>query len=366
MQPITQPALAGVSELGAVLDRLAAVEPGDVAFLSCYLDASAGRAACRRFLAEKAAAIRATLHGNARLEFENALTMVERQLELQWHPDAKGLALFARSPAGGRHLSVLRLAVPMGNRLALYRLPEILPLVELQEQQPPFTLLLARRGGLQVLDVDLGRTAPRAWSADVRGLRAAPGSRPPDGSVAPLDRALQTIRRVVSASTAPLLLAGDADALDAVRQWLPRRAAARLADCIEVPNHLEQREAIDRVRTDLAEVRRVEGRRLAARLVRAMRRGSLAVAGEYATLEALCAGMAHTLVLSADCDRSGIVQWDAPIELSRLAWQHGARIVLADSDELRYLGGVGCLLREPADAAAMPTPPRVERLELVA
>lgn len=366
MQRITQPATAGVDEVGEAIDKLTAMEPSDAAFLSCYLDASAGRAACLRFLVEKAAAIRAKLDGNARLEFENALTMVERQLELVWHPEVKGLALFARSPAGGRQLSVLRLAVPVANRLALYRLPEILPLVELVEKESPFMLLLARQGGLQVLDADIGRVAPRAWAADVRRLQTTAGARSGSGSVATLDRGLQTMRRIVSASSSPLVLAGDSDAMAKVREWLPRRAAARLADCVEVPCHLEQHEAIDRIRSDLAEVRRVESRRLATRLVRAMRGGSLAVAGECATLEALHAGLAHTLVLSADCDRSDNVQWDAPIELSRLAWRQGARVVLADSDELRYLGGVGCLLRQPAEAAAMRTPPRAQRLDLVA
>jgi hypothetical protein len=42
------------------------------------------------------------------------------------------------------------------------------------------------------------------------------------------------------------------------------------------------------------------------------------------------------------------------------------RVELVNSDELRHLGGVGCLLRAPAEPLAMPEPAAGRRLDLVA
>ena len=85
-----------------------------------------------------------------------------------------------------------------------------------------------------------------------------------------------------------------------------------------------------------------------------------------AALEALRQGSVDTLVIADAGQPNEGAHWDAKIELSRQACRQGTRVVLADSEELRYLGGVGCLLGQRHETRAMPVPPRFGRLDLVA
>lgn len=373
MQATTDAKRTTSDDLDVELARLAAAEPGDTCYLSCYLDARQGPAACDDFLASKAELIRSTLEGTARLDFENALTMIERELERGWHPSIQGLALFAQGPAGGRFLSVLRFALPLDNRLVMYRVPEILPLLALKEQAARFSLLLARRSGLQLLDVDLGAATPKAWAVDRRHSDGSehPAGRGADmddpyGPIARLGGPRHLIRRAVSACTDPLLLAGDSIRLEDLGNWLPRRAAARLVATLELPSRIKLREAVALARDAFMAAMRQDGQRLAGSLVKGLRRSGQAVAGEAATLEALRAGRVATLVVAEGGLPADGPGWFPQLELGRIACRQGVPVVSADSDELRYLGGVGCLLRQRRGAIAMRAPARPGRLELVA
>lgn len=361
MQPNTQPQLADINALAEQTSLLAKLEVNDSPFLSCYLDTRSGRHCCRQFVEDKAALIRPQLASVARLEFENALNMVYRELERPWHPDVQGIAVFARGLAGGRHLTAIQLAVPVNNSLALYRAPETLPLIALQDSYPPFTLLLVRHGSVQVLESSAGTVVRRAWAR-------APWSHPavrkvPRGAL--FDSGLQRIDRAVSANTGmPLVVAAEADSLPAVTTWLPQRAASRLLHRLVLPEGIGQAEAVDFARRAVTASRAETRSQLATRLVRATRLHGAAVAGQVATLEALREGVADMLVITDGYDTSGMSQWEARIELPRLAIAQGVDVLVADSDELRYLGGVGCLLRQRHEQRAMPA--HFGQLDLVA
>ncbi len=363
MQPNTQPQLADMSVLAGQTSLLSKLEVNDSPFLSCYLDAQSGPDSCRQFIEDKAALIRPHLAGVTRLEFENALNMVYRQLEGAWHPDVKGMAIFARGLAGGRHLTAIQLAVPMRNSLAVYRAPEVLPLIALQDSQPVFMLLLACEGSVQVLKLDLGSVVPHAWP-----LRVLPHPTEPT-AVRPLlsGSGLQRIHRLVSANTGmPLVVAADADSLPALKDCLPLRAASSLLHSLALPAGVDQVAAVDFVRRSVASARTEMRTELAVRLVRSKRVNGPAVTGQVATLEALGAGNAESLVIADGYDTSGMPQWEAKIELPRLACAQGVDVIVADSDELRYLGGVGCLLRQHQERRAMPRPAHFGQLDLVA
>jgi len=373
MRQIRKPGLLGNAELKEEVALLAAVEPSEFPFISCYLDARAGKASCQHFLERKSAIIRQKLSGSARFAFENALAMLQRQMEEYWNAEAQGLAMFARGLAGGRHLSVMHLAVPLENSLITYRAPELLPLVELLQREPPFTLVLAQGGRVQVSDIDLGVNTPRAWVDDARIPRAtsdvldrsAAGSTTTNSMVR-LDRPARLIQRTLAASSTPLLLAGDEATLKKVINWLPQRALSRLLGTVAVPLGLGQREAVELLRGTLSDIHAEESMQLVSRLVTAIRTHGPAVAGHLAAMEALRQGSVDTLVI-ADAGQPNVgAHWDAKIELSRQACRRGTRVVLADSEDLRYLGGVGCLLRQRHETHAMPVPSRFGHLDLVA
>jgi hypothetical protein len=378
------------NDLQHELGQLAALDVGEAGFISCYLDLRDGIAASERFVGRRADELRATLPGGARDDFERALGMLRLQLRRTTEAGSPGLAVFARSLAGGSFLSSLRFGRPLGNHLTFYRIPDVVPLLPALDDEPGFTLVVVRNGALQVTDWDGSRATPRVWAAFAS---AGMAGQDPLGRVVIPERRLQIVRRVLAAANStPLIIAGDAPQLNAVVDFLPRRAAGRLSGVIDVPLSVQQQEVPPFVAQRLADDRRASSQRLVDRLVRALRGGGRAVAGELAVHEALRAGAADTLIIApegsavgwtcADCDAvegcalppsrcthcgsQAVAEWHPVTEAVRLACHQGVRVVFDHSDRLRYLGGIACLLRQPADLQVMPEPTVPRPLDLVA
>ena len=392
MQAIKVPGPTLHSQLNEQIRLLASVDASDAAFLSCYLDLRDGVAACERFLEQRASAIRGALKGSALADFESALGMIRLQLRRQTHPEAQGLAIFARSLAGGSFLSGVPMDVPLNNGLTLYPVPDLSALLAAVDDEANCTLALVRNGAIQVVDLEGQRATPRAWATFASATGAC---NPGEGGAAVIpDHRLQIVRRaLVSGNAAPLVIAGDAACLKDVVEWLPGRVAGRLTGVIDVPRSLNQQDAVRFVTRRLADDRRGSAQLLLGRLLRVLRSGTLALAGIRAVFEALRAGNAETLVIASGpapasgwaCDHCGCVEacaaapdrcpacgshataeWRPLAELLRLACQQGVRIVFADSDRLRYLGGVACMLKQPAEMQVMPEPTLPRQLDLVA
>ena len=339
------------TELESALTDMARVDESDYSFLSCYLDARAGKQACKAFLNQKAAAIRASLRGIRRFDFENALGMIHRALDDSWHPEARGLAIFARGLAGGRHLTVLHFAAALDNRLVLYRVPELLPLVALLQREPAFTLLMAKGKQLLLTEVELGSVTPQVWVNEqlvASELDAVANGTVPGSSHGSFWRS----RKALVESSLPLLIAGDSEALPGIADWLPTRAVTRLIGSISVPREANFNESLGIVRNRLAAIRSAEASRLAAALLEGDSQRDNAGLGYRATLEALSRGEADAVVI-ADWDHAGLgLPWEAKIELCRDALRRDIRVVLADSIRLCRAGGVGCLRRRPTERSA--------------
>lgn len=385
-----------VNDLGPLSDLqvLATIEPTDADFLSCYVDLTAGQAACEAWLEQRAEATRADLQGVTRIDFEQALEMVQTAVARIWEdaedgPAKPAVAIFARGLAGGQSLSVVPLDAPVEPRLLFYRVPDLAPLAIAEHHSEAFTLVLARKDGLQVLDVDGQTVTPKAWAS----FRDSP--KHAARSIVVPQRRFQVLRRALSgASAQPLVVAGDGACLDEVTEALPARATGRLHDVCRMPAHLEQAVVIKRVRQRLLQRRELKDYQLASRLVRAARNNGLAVAGPIPCREALRTGAAEALVLGkqrsshrvwrceachdltvsaprpSHCDSCGadpMSRWDTDVELVRLACQQGIAVVYSDAEALSEIGGVGCMLREPVEVAVLETP-KVSReaLDLVA
>lgn len=364
--------LTDSSGLNDELAILAAVEPSDAPFLSCYVDMRKGREACMAYLQRKIAVIRASLHGVPRIDLDVAAEMVLREVERRWTANAAGMAVFARSLAGGRYLSVLQFASAFDNRVVWYRAPEILPLLALAQHAPPTRVLLARGDSLELMDFELGLGRSQAWAQ--APLLANSPTRSAAGVSAPgvvsTDRSLQAMRRHVASGDRPLLLAGDVPVMRALADWLPVRAASRLIGSIALSARLQGDAAVSAVHEQIHAMHADQAYQTVKRLLLRMRRQGSAAVGQLASCEALRAGSAETLLVADRCggeSASGpTASWDPLIELPRLALERGARVVVSDADALRYLGGVACLLHGPEEQAAMPQPPVAQHLDLVA
>jgi len=371
--------------------RLAVVEASDADFLSTYLNPQDGRSATLAWFEQRVARLRESCHGVVRLDLEQAVEMTRAAIWALWDEDPvpRGVAIFARGLAGGQYLSVVPLSGAVRPGMSFYAVPDLTQLVPGQSSDGPFTLVLARRGGLQVLDVQGAEAVSRAWAAYRPAARDAyDGGKPATGPSRVLRRAL------AGAGETPLVVAGDGNCLDEITSALPARAVGRLSDVTRVPPALDQEAAVNFVRQRFAQRSGLQHQQAATRLMRAIRSGGLGVAGAIASYAALRADAVETLVIdtqhdfpgirqcadcgtlqaagdqASSCSRCGgerLADWAVAIEMVRLASQRGVPVVITQSEDVRYLGGVGCLLREPFEVEVMPYP-AVERpaLDLVA
>jgi hypothetical protein len=383
-----------VSETPDLLEVLSATEPSDVGFLSGYLDLESGESASMSFFDRRHGELRSDLPGAAGRDLDQAARLARAALQDIWSADGpcpRAVAIFARGMAGGQALSVIPLEYRVEPMLTFYRVPDLVPLLAGQQPAEAYTLVLARQGGVQVLDVHGRQSVSRAWAAYRCESEGGIGGAPVNG----LQRRFRSLCRGLAGPDVgrPIVVAGDASCLDALTAALPARAVSRLRDVMRVPSHLDAQAALAFVRQRVARRLDLRGERVVARLQRRMEANDLAVTGAQGCYDALGAAVAETLVIDADhafpamsrCLACGQVQahgagsgcghcesprpheWRPVIELVRLAVQQGVPVVFSDSEHLQALGGVGCLLREPVANGLIAAPrARNARLELVA
>lgn len=383
-------------ELGVTekLQRLANVEPNDADFLSCYLDLRAGRSACHAVLEAGAAALRSGGNGSIRLDLERSLEIARGAVDALFDADdghPASIAVFTRGLDADCHLTVVPLDKPVEPGVSFYRVPDLTQVWIDREHTVDFTLVLARKGGIQVLDIQGMDSVSRAWASYRVESQQSGGSK-----ISIPQRRFQVLRRSVAGqATTPIVIAGDGNCLDELTTALPARALKRLSDVTRVPSNLDSASAVEFVRRRLSKRRHLSDQQAAARLVRTVENRGLAVTGPTASYEALRTGAADMMVIARGhsfddatqcidcgalrfdssppavcdvCSGNALRSWDVAIELVRLACREGIPVIGASDETLQRLGGVGCLLREPLEIEVMPHPAAREpaALDLVA
>jgi hypothetical protein len=363
------------------LDVLASIEPSDALFLSCYLDLREGQSECTRFLERRLGELRSTLSGSTLLDLDQAVELVRAVLDEIWdEPEGlpRSVAIFARGLAGGQALSVLPLDRRLSSRVRFYPVPDLVPLVGEPPTADAYTLLLARGGAVQVLDVQGDEFVSKAWASyrpDTPSVDA--------GRASTSQRRLRSLfRGLASPYGSPVVVAGDGNCLDELVAALPARAAKRLRDVMRVPAQLDGPSAMAFVQRRVASRHDLRGERLAARLLRRIASGGPAVGGARQCHDALCRGRVESLVIAREpglaamqrCDGCGAIApvaagggcghcgtarvsaWDPEVELARVARQKRVPVVAVEADRLRVVGGVACLLREPEEHRVVTMP----------
>lgn len=387
MQQLTNFVPYSTANLDTQLSALASVEAGRAPFLSCYLDARQGVSACRDFLTDRSLELADGMPARQRALLDETMAMVDTAFGHHWPQGVATVAVFARAGADERFLHILPLIDVVPPQIAWYRLPQIFPMLEAATKTTRFRLLLSRGAAMYVIEVSDGRAKTRAWASPLRATAA----------VDPIsDRDPQTMalrRSLLERSSLPLVVAAAAEELEDIVRWLPGRCKANFVQRVAVPDYLDFNRAIRFVIEDFEDRRRLEAQLEVSRLLRASRAQGLAVLGPLACMEALRRGEVETLVLARGasfarvwhcqkcgnnhacsdapvrCDMCGGAElslFDFSIEIASLAKRGPVNIVFSDAEELRYLGGVGCLLTHPVDARAMPLPVPPRRLDLVA
>lgn len=343
------------------LATLAATRADGRGWLSCFVDRVQDT---REQLAALLECALQTVPAAEREAFNEAATKAADALRGQHSKDWRSLALFVHAGDTAERATVVPLAAATEPGVSWNPVPDVTPLLAVRGLHRPLAVIMARRGGVQLLEVRGTLVSQRAWTS-------RPQSGPGNGRSPIADLWVRMLRRGLSAigNAVPIVVAGDADQLETAVGWLPQRLRSRLLGTVPLAGRLDQRRAIAQVLDHVESLQRDEGRVVAARLVRTVQAGGRAVAGQAATREVLLGGGAETLIVAADgmagtdgrCDRP-----QASLELAHLALQRGVAVTVVDSDELRYIGGVGCLLAQHAEQWVMPRPPARATLDLVA
>ena len=340
--------------LSQLLDRLAAVEPTDMPFISVYVDARPDPHGRDHF----EATIRKELHARAatypprqpaRESFDRDVERIMRYLKEEVRPSSHCVAIFAR---GGEDdvFEAVQLDKPIdGHDLHAGRLPHLYPLARLGDEYRRYAVVLADTNSarLFVFGSESGGEAERV--SGVKMTRSSVGG----WSQARYQRhvenlhlhhakeVVETLDRVVRAEGIErIVLAGDEVIIPKLREQLPKHLAERVVDVLRLEMTASEREVYE---ATLAAMREQDARDDAdkvQRMLNAYRSGGLGVAGGRATRAALENGQAEELLISATLER------DLADELVARARQTGARVTfIGDPALLAGVDGVGALLR---------------------
>jgi hypothetical protein len=287
-------------------------------------------------------------------------------------------------------------AVPFRNSLTVSASPDLFLLLQLREMYGSFKVIVAHAEGLQVAEVNLGEVSVQAWAA-IAGSRGTAGqftngqrSAHPDD----LQTQLRLAERVVNRGrSGPLFLAGDVDAMQAVRDLLTPASIDHLMGVIPVPTDTSMHGIAALCLRTLIEFESSQADALTTHVLQEVKHHGSAVAGAEPSLQALRNGSAERLLFASDyrprpgwiCTRGAgsrvqrvyaeqsrgkiagaLGAVNQRVELIRLAGQRRIPIEFTSDDALHDCGGVACVLSDHPEQLAQKMPARYGNVDLVA
>jgi protein required for attachment to host cells len=375
-------ALTTLEELRRHIAVLACVDETEAPFVSCYLNLEQGEDSYRKALEDRALAMRSTLEGNAKADFDAAIGQITNYLSGMLRPGAKGVALFSRHYRGGAFFLPMQFAAPLPNWIAVYPSPNLFHLMALKDTYHRYVVLLATQAWVRILEVNLGAATTKAWTEQPE-LRERVGREWTKAHYEShrRERTSRFLKEqtdfleslMVAGGHTHLILAGDPRLTGKIRHALPKSVAAKLVDTIPAASRDKQDDVVAATLSAFIECEERESQAVAARFVQGIRTQGRAAVGAAACLEALCEQRADMLLLArdllpepgwrcaacgvisiarqapaecAECGKKSLQPVDATVELVRLAGQQDCPIEVVDHcDPLIALGGIGCLLR---------------------
>lgn len=371
-----------IKQLTSHIRTLITLEESESPLISCYLNLVVGRQGLQpqRF-DRRVRAIRQTLSGQGREQFDEALERIQVYLNTEIQPKTRGVAIFAR--AGERPFFLgLQFQVALPDRLSLNTSPDIFHLVELKDTYHRYVVLISTEESARILEVSLGAITRELWSIRPE-LRERVGrqwahqhyqNHRRDRGERFLKEKIEILKKLMAAGGhTHLILAGSALMTARVRNALPRRLQARLIDMVHAPASASVDDVVLATLSSFVNREHQESLNAVAELVSALRRDGLAVAGTAPTLEALRRGQADVLIMAKEyepgwawscghCGRAATapsqpgqcprchsreVDSESLKELMiKLAERQSVTVEFVQgSDALIELGGVGCLHR---------------------
>ncbi len=366
-----------LDELRANVRTLVELEETSDLVVSCYLDVTTRGFA---FAEAKADEIRKTLEPEERAAFEQALERMRGYVESGLAADTRGVAAFARGGVRPFFMT-MQFHVPVVDRLSVDLAPSIYGLIELKDTYQRFVVLIVTDEYARILEVSLGAVTADVWGARPERLKDVPaGLVHEQYQNHKRDRTERFIREKVAIldrlmkrrGHSRLVIAGAPHLIERTRAALPPRLASQLVDVVELASTTSTSDVVTSTVARIVAAEQAQSLSAAELFVQEIRRGSLAVAGTRASLDALELGQVDTFLMTTSyapppawkCRSCGAVALQepprmcrrcfdvdlAPVslkeEMLRLADRHEAKVELMHgSSILHALGGVGCLLR---------------------
>ncbi len=370
-----------LKDLKRTMRQLVTLEPTSDPVISCYINLERGATAFRDPMDDRIRDLRRTLSGRPRASFEGALGQIESFLATTILPDARGAAIFAR---GGESTFFvpLQFRVPLPDWFAVHSTPNVYHLVELKDTYHRYVVVLVTRAEARILEINLGAVTEQVWREAQdpaerigdRMTREHYRHRRAAQTEQFLREKVKVVDRLISqGGHTHLILAGDPEMTQHLRSVLPKHLEAKVADTIATPRDSKEADVVLASIAAFVEHEEKESRAVVDRLCRELETGGLTITGEEKVLKALAWEQVDVLVLAKDyrpsagwaCPNCGVVvaRTSAPKacadcggsevratnlreEMARVAERNGCLVeVVAQSEQLMKLGGVGALLR---------------------
>ncbi len=361
--------------------------------ISCYLDMLSGKNACESFITEN---LRQLLDHAPSLDNDTRQTLVEsfiEKLHQHWHPQAKGLTIFCENFDRIPEFICFALPQNMGNQFSVYTKANILPLLTLKDERLNGSVLAYTDEVIQIYDINLGQIRPMAWATAPRLSKTRHITVSQD-EPREFDKRLQRVcLSLLRSQDKPMLVAANAENLEHIKQWLPRKIAWKITDTIELPYELGHSAFSEFLQAYFQQQKQIDTRRIDENIKNSLHVKGATVLGPVSTLEALrnqqvdrllisptenqrvnthCLHCNSLLVkpMSQTCNHCGLsIQepWDPMIEASWMAEAQQVPVIEIKSDELSYLGGMACFIKQKREADLIPIKPAPSKgLDLVA
>jgi release factor family 10 len=367
--------------------ELATLPETDAPVVSCYIELSQGSIKDGNAYVQQVRALERGVIGPSRQHVSDAIRRIDKYLELELLPDAKGLAAFSRAGEQPYFLTLqFRVAVP--NWISADSTPNIFHAVELKDTYHRYVVMICSENSARILEVNLGSVTAQLWKQrpDLRKRVGREWTKKHyqnhrrDRLLKFVKEKVKILEKLMSAGGhTHLILAGHPSITNRVRSELPKRLQAKLVDTIPASAATPVDDVVKSTIMSFVVAEENESREAAEELVRQLRTGGLAVAGTESTHRALyrgqadvvvigkeyepgigwaCGGCGHTDVYRAkpaacpECDAQALREFDIKGAIVRMAEQQGCTIeVVNESEVLRQLGCIGCLLRyrQPED-----------------
>lgn len=382
-------------ELVRKIQSVDSISTADEPVLSCYLDTRQGSHACHRFIDEQAQQIMNINDVSPAFRTDAAISQIHQLIDRKRHALTQGLALFTSCQQEHPNFEYLALPAPVKNLFSVYPSADIMPLQNMLNTFENITLLVFIDGVMQLYELNLGHLKPLAWAAAPHLEQQSDMRQANTGSTIAQRQLHSVCLSMLKLSSKPLLIAAQAANVESIKSWLPKKIAWRLMDTIELPTSLDHSQAKHYIRMTIQQLKSTQSRTVISRLINSLVQKEYARLGVASSIAALnnsdveclviaenyhqpnfwrcdhCATFYHSHNPSGVCSTCGhknLVFANHVTEASWLAFRRHIPVILVDSDELRYMGGIGCLLSQKQEGgfASIPAQHQPGHLERVA